>query len=267
MGKNLRKIILCKEGHVIHLKAMTSDIEKPHNLPRLFCPDSLGRDRQLILSSEQCHYVVGVMRRKEGQNLRLFNARDGEWLAQIMESHKKKTVLKITTQLRAPAQMPVLHLFFGILRKHRQDLLIEKATELGATHLTPLLTDHVHIRQFNKARTALQAIEATEQSERLCPPHVYEAQTIGQALSDWPAQQILYVGCTRSSERSLSQVVEAEKTPAVMVGPEGGFSESEQQQLASYPFVRFFQMGGHVLRSETAALAALAILNEVRNAH
>ena len=242
---------------------MFSDIEKPHNLPRLFYPDPLGADCQVILSPEQCHYAVGVMRRKEGQSLRLFNARDGEWLGQIINGHKKKTVVKVTTQLRVPEQGPSLHLFFGILRKHRQDLLVEKATELGVTHLRPLLTDHVQIRQFNKARTQLQAIEATEQSERLCPPHVHEAQTIGQALSDWPAQHMLYVGCARSSEQSLSQVFEAEKTPAVMVGPEGGFSEPEQQQLSSYPFVRFFQIGRHVLRAETAALAALSILNDV----
>lgn len=246
---------------------MFIDIEKPHNLPRLFCPDSLGADCQVILSSEQSHYVVGVMRRKEGQSLRLFNACDGEWMANIVESHKKKTIVKIITQLRGPEQVLPLHLLFGILRKHRQDLLIEKATELGVTHLTPLLTDYAQIRQFNKTRTELQVIEATEQSEHLCPPHVHEAQTISRALSDWPPQHILYVGCVRSSERSLSQVFEAAKTPAVMVGPEGGFSESEQQELSSYPFVRFFQMGSHVLRAETAALAALAILNEVRNAH
>ncbi len=200
------------------------------------------------------------MRRKEGDALRLFNGRDGEWRAELSALGKKSAQAIVQEQLfPQPPPGRAIHLVFAPIKKNRMDFLIEKAAELGATHIHPVLTQNTEIRQLNEERINAQLIEAAEQCERLTVPALAPLQKLDRLLGDWPQNVPLYA-CIERYDAPLLKDISATGDAAILVGPEGGFTADEAALLTSRPFIRPVSLGTTILRAETACLKALSLL-------
>ncbi len=225
---------------------------------RLFTPAPLAAGAELPLEEAQAHYLGTVIRRGAGDEVHLFNGRDGEWAAEIVALVRGAGRLKIRRQLRAQAAEPDLWLAFALLKRHAVELVVQKATELGAARLLPLLTARTGAERVNQARLRAIAIEAAEQSERLTVPEIAPPQTLAALLGAWPAGRRLTAAVERAAAPAPSP---AGTAPAgLLVGPEGGFTPAELDALRAHPFVEWASFGPRILRAETAAIAGLALL-------
>lgn len=227
------------------------------------CP--LDKDLEVLLSTDQAHYLLIVLRKTSGDQILLFNGRDGEWLAEIKKKNKKECLALCKKQVKVQNFLPSVSLAFSPLKKHRQDFLIEKATELGVTHLIPLEMGHTNLLSFNHEKVRLQCREASEQCERLSVPEVEKLTPFGGWLKLWPIEKPLYVALERlDTPVSFMDVLNHPKDVAFLVGPEGGFSEDEVMLLSQQPFVRFFSLGSLILRAETAAVVCVGLYQQLK---
>lgn len=236
----------------------------PRKLSRLYVSGLLGEHQDVTLSPEQSHYLLNVLRKKEGDQVLLFNGQQGEWLALIKMHGKKDLSALCETLIRPQSKAPTVWLGFSPLKKHRQDFLIEKTTELGVGALMPLEMRYTNLLSFNTKKVTKQVIEAAEQCERLTIPDVETLGGLATWLKGWPTGRILYVALERQAEETLEKMFEKDKEAAFLVGPEGGFSEEEVDLLSQYPFVKFFSLGEYILRAETAAMMCLGLYSQLR---
>ena len=233
---------------------------------RLFVSAPLAKDAAVELGQEQAHYLKNVMRLKEGDAVALFNGSDGEFRARIESFGKRAASLLVEEQLRAQSAEPDLWLVFAPIKRARIDYLVEKATELGASALVPVITRHTHVERLNLDRLRAHAIEAAEQSERLTVPHIEEPRALDDVLADWDASRRIML-CDESGTAPPAAAAlagESAKAWAVLIGPEGGFAETELDALRKLPFVSAVSLGPRILRADTAALAGLAVLQALR---
>lgn len=232
---------------------------------RLYVTDALSAGGSITLADDQAHYLRHVLRLDAGQALALFNGRDGEWRAIIAEAGKKGVRLDLETQLRPqPASAADVWLCFAPIKQGRIEMIVEKATELGAGRLLPVMTRRTQMQKVNADRLAAHAREAAEQCERLDVPEVAPAVTLEKLLQDWPPDRRLYLCAERSDAPSLLAATKGEGPCALLVGPEGGFAPEELDAIAVLSQVVTVSLGPRILRAETAAIAALAILQSVR---
>ncbi|GAB4130295.1 MAG: 16S rRNA (uracil(1498)-N(3))-methyltransferase [Rhodothalassiaceae bacterium] len=232
---------------------------------RLHCESRLGAGAIVALPPENAHYLLHVMRRQPGDAVLLFNAEDGEWRATLLKGSKREASVKIEAQLRAPmaASGPVL--LFAPIRRSLSELVVEKATELGASAIRPVLTARTQGDRLRPDRLRAIAREAAEQCGRLDIPTLLPSASLAAALAEWPASRPLYF-CDERREAPglLATACAAPAGPAgLLIGPEGGFSPEEATLLSGMSFVRAVRLGPLVLRAETAAIAALTILRAV----
>lgn len=233
-----------------------------YKMQRLFVPQDLGPGAAIEASPEQSHYLIHVLRMAEGAQLLLFNGRDGEWLAHIVAKSKKAVRLEPVEQTRPQPQTPDLVYCFAPLKQGRLDYLVQKAVEMGAGVLQPVITQHTQVTKLGIERLAANAVEAAEQCGILAIPQVREPQKFEKLLAGWETDRRL-IFCDESAETNnplaaLQDV--AEKKLALLVGPEGGFSDDERTLLHALPFVTAIPLGPRILRADTAAVAALAVI-------
>ncbi|MEW5704747.1 MAG: 16S rRNA (uracil(1498)-N(3))-methyltransferase [Pseudomonadota bacterium] len=227
---------------------------------RLFVEERLEENRVLELGPGQTHYLSHVMRLAPGDRLRLFNGLDGEWEGRIEALAKKRTTVLLERRRCAQTKVPDLWLLFAPIKGGRIDTLVEKATELGVALLKPVMTERTVVRRVNLERLRAQAIEAAEQTGRLCVPELCAAEPLFKALAGWPeTRRLLLCDETGSGPPILEALREAKPTPswALLTGPEGGFAKDELDALRGLPFVTSASLGPRVLRADTAAIAAL----------
>jgi 16S rRNA (uracil1498-N3)-methyltransferase len=228
---------------------------------RLFTPHPLHDGAELPASAEQAHHLGAVMRRAVGDRVTLFNGQDGEWAGQIAALRKDRATLLVRDRLRPQDDEPALTLVFAPLKRDATDLVIEKATELGATRICPVLTERSNTQRLNADRWAVIAREAAEQCERLTLPVIAPPARLWDLLAAWPHDEIL--SC--AIERSGAPFPPGRDGPAaLLVGPEGGFSAAEVAALRRLPFAHPIGLGSLVLRAETAVIAGLALLQAGR---
>ncbi len=244
--------------------------------PRLYVdPDAatLQAGATLPMRDAQAHYLGRVLRRAAGDGVRLFNARDGEWQAEIESLHRRgQGGFAITTRLRAPAPETGPLLLFAPVKRDATDLVVRMATELGASGLRPVMTARTNAARVNLERLQAIATEAAEQCERLSVPAIAAACRLEALLSEWPEA----TGLAAAIERVPAEGVPVEGVPAKMdapgrplpaallIGPEGGFTPPELDALRSRPFVTLISLGPRILRAETAAVAGLVCLQSAR---
>ncbi len=224
---------------------------------RLHLPAVLHEGAEVAGSPGQAHYLGTVMRRAAGAELRLFNARDGEWLAHIAALGRDRVRFAVARQLRPPEPEPDLWLAFALLKRDATDLVVQKATELGAAELRPVFTARSNTARMNADRMASIATEAAEQCERLSVPPVAAPATLVALLDGWPPERPLFAALERAAAPPLRP---AAGPAGLLVGPEGGFAPVELDELARRPFVKRASLGPRVLRAETAAIVGLALL-------
>ncbi|HEX4304144.1 MAG TPA: 16S rRNA (uracil(1498)-N(3))-methyltransferase [Rhizomicrobium sp.] len=227
---------------------------------RLYVEAPLGAGASVAPDDGQTHYLLHVMRAKAGDRVSLFNGRDGEWLARIASISKRSCTLECERQIAPQAEVPDLWLCFAPIKKTPADYVVQKATELGVRVLQPVFTRRTIVSRVNLERMRANAIEASEQSERLSVPETREPLTFDKLLATWPAERRL-IFCDEGGAPPLATALrDLQPGPtALFTGPEGGFDPSERDRLRAQPFVTPVSLGPRILRADTAALAALAV--------
>jgi 16S rRNA (uracil1498-N3)-methyltransferase len=233
------------------------------NAPRLFVEAALGNGAAVDCTREQANYLLNVMRLARGDDVIVFNGCDGEWRATVSEAGKRRCTLLCKEQTRPQVPAPDLHYLFAPLKHARLDYMVQKATEMGACRLRPVLTRRTVATRVNSERMRANAIEAAEQCNILWVPDVDEPQRLSAVLQDWDARRRL-IFCDEAADVADPLMALSGLAPgplAVIVGPEGGFDAEERAQLGAAPFARTISLGPRVMRADTAAVAALALVN------
>jgi len=234
-----------------------------YKYPRLYTEERLKENGQINLSRDHLHYLRNVMRRKEGDFIRLFNGQDGEWLCAVQKLDKKNGVLGAEKHLRPQSDITQrTHLVFAPLKKDRMNFLIEKSVELGVTDFHPVLTDRTEVRKINEGRLTQQIIEASEQSERLDVPALHDLQHRDVFISGWNSNIPLICCIERGGHKNLAEIIGNPKPreAAFLIGPVGGFTDDEIDIFTADPHIQTASLGPNVLRSETAAIAPLVYM-------
>jgi 16S rRNA (uracil1498-N3)-methyltransferase len=235
--------------------------------PRLHLNVGLAAGREIELEPARAHYLRSVLRLGPGAAVAVFNAEDGEWLCRIAGIGKNGARLTAERRLRSPEPggEPDLWLLFAPIKRARLDWLVEKATELGVAALLPVWTARTQVERVNLDRLRAHAVEAAEQSERLSVPELRAPERLGRLLATWPGARRLVV-CDESGAGEPISDAAARLPPgpvALLVGPEGGFDETELDAIGKLSFVTRVGLGPRVLRGETAALAAVAVFQAI----
>jgi len=233
-----------------------------YRMQRLFVTADLASGRSIEADRDQSHYLANVLRMTPGAELLLFNGRDGEWLARIEAVAKKAVQLLPVERTRPQPPLPDLVYAFAPIKAGRLDYLVQKAVEMGAGLLQPVITQHTQMGRIGIERLQANALEAAEQCGILAVPPVREAVKLDRLLGEWPTGRRL-IFCDEGAEGdnplSLLGRIEERKL-GLLVGPEGGFSEEERRQLRALSFVTAIPLGPRILRADTAAVAALAVI-------
>jgi 16S rRNA (uracil1498-N3)-methyltransferase len=236
-----------------------------HRAPRLHVEVGLASGGSVELEAGRAHYLRSVLRLGRGAAVACFNTADGEWLCRIADIGKSRVWLSVEQQLRMPQLDADLWLLFAPIKRARHDWLVEKATELGASALLPVWTARTQSERVNLGRLRARAIEAAEQSERLSVPELRPPEALDRVLAAWPAERRLMVCDESGAAEPISEAASrlAAGPLALLVGPEGGFDQTELDELGKLSFVTRIGLGPRVLRAETAALAALAVFQAI----
>jgi len=241
--------------------------------PRLFTDAPLSAGAAIPLTREDAHYLVNVMRRGEGDAVRVFNGRDGEWSAVIAHATRKGAGLTIGEKTRPQRAVPDLWLCFAPVRRTKTELIVEKATELGVAVIIPVVTERTQSDRIKVERLHAITKEAAEQTERLGLPQIRDSEKLGALLDTWADDRVLIFcdesgdatdeawGGARGRGQSMASALAAvgDRPAAILIGPEGGFSPAERERLRALDPVIPVTLGPRVLRAETAAIAALTI--------
>jgi 16S rRNA (uracil1498-N3)-methyltransferase len=230
---------------------------------RLFVEPPLAEGAKIACTPEQANYLLNVLRLGAGGQILIFNGSDGEWRAAIAETGKKRCTLACVEQARAQQNGPDVHYLFAPLKHARLDYMVQKATEMGVAHLQPVLTHHTVAARVNLERMRANAIEAAEQCGVLRVPTVGEPLKLEAALAAWnPQRKLIFCDEAADVASPLTALSGIDDMPlAVLIGPEGGFDAAERALLREHPSTLAISLGPRIMRADTAAVAALALVN------
>ena len=233
---------------------------------RLYVEAPLGAGIRVAPAEQQGHYLIHVMRAKAGDRVCLFNGRDGEWSAQIIEVSKHGCTLACDRMIAEQTDVPDVWLCFAPIKKTPGDYVVQKATELGVRILQPVFTRRTIVSRVNPERMRANAIEAAEQSGRLSVPETRQPLSLEGVVSSWPKERRLIFCDEGGAATPIATALSREPALpfAILTGPEGGFDSEERKLLRGLSFVVPVSLGPRILRADTAALAALAIWQSVR---
>ncbi len=225
---------------------------------RLFVDQPLGAGQAVRLSPDQAHYLTGVMRLAVGAGILLFNGQDGEWRAALAEAGKRGALAMCEAAVRPLAMPPDLWLIFAPIKKARTDFIVEKAVELGVRRIVPVQTRHTNSERIRQDRLQAHALEAAEQCGATYVPEVADLQPLDRVLTGWPADRRLY-WCDEAAAGTPARIAGEPGPAAILIGPEGGFAETEAARLRGMPGVTPLSLGPRILRADTAAVAAITL--------
>lgn len=228
----------------------------PRSAPRLYVEAALGPDVAVSVEGNAAHYLLSVMRVKDGDAVLLFDGINGEWAARPEQIRKRDLVLRCIQQTKPPETVPDFWLCVAPIKKGRIDLVAQKACELGVARLIPVLTERSVVDKVNPERLQAHLIEAAEQCGRTALPELVELVSLPKLLEDWPAERMLFFADETGGD-PMTGIFAANPGPAaLLIGPEGGFTRQERELIRSVPAARPISLGPRILRAETAAIAA-----------
>lgn len=233
---------------------------------RLFVTADLVAGARVGCTAEQANYLRNVLRMRDGERVLAFNGRDGEWAATLTASGKRDLALAIGVQTRAQEGGPDVDYMFAPLKRARLDYMVQKATELGVARLRPVLTRHTVAERVNTERMRANVIEAAEQCGVLRVPEVAEPERLDKVLAGWDGSRRLIFcdeAAALASPLAALSTLPPDSPIAVLIGPEGGFSAEEREFLRGKSYTLAISLGPRIMRADTAAVAALALVNAV----
>jgi 16S rRNA (uracil1498-N3)-methyltransferase len=232
--------------------------------PRLFVDQGLAAGAEVTLAPEQAHYLGGVLRLVAGDAVAVFNGQDGEFVAHVAEVAKKKMVLRVERLTSAVKPPPDIDYLFAPLKHARLDYLVQKATELGARRLRPVITARTIAERVNMERMRANVVEAVEQCNQVFVPEVLEPVSLNAALRDWDHGRAL-IYCDEVAEQggAVAALSKLKAPAAVLVGPEGGFTVEERAMLKALPYVTAVSLGPRIMRADTAGVAVMTLAQAV----
>jgi len=235
---------------------------------RLFVNKQISSNLMIYIKEKQHHFLKNVMRVKINDSISIFDGKTGEWSSQVLSINRDNTVLRVNEKIKGIIKNHDVWLVFAPIKQNRMNIAIQKATELGVSKVIPCLTEYTNIRSIKINNLTLNAIEAAEQSERLEIPKIETPIRIQLLLKSWPSDRYL-VYCDEKLHQknnfldSLLPLKNNSLKWAVLVGPEGGFSDSEKKLIANTKNVLPVSLGNRLLRSDTAITVALFCIQEL----
>ena len=232
---------------------------------RIFLNENLNEHDEIILNKDQSHYLSSVMRLKVGQKVLFFNGNDGEFYGMINSIDKKKTTIKILSKERNITNLPKVRLAFCPPKGNKLDFLIQKSTEIGVREFIPIISDHTINRKINIERLKKIIIESVEQSNQILLPNLHNLLSFDNFVKNFSTSTILFADIN-SLNSSLEKIIEKKQSNYILlIGPEGDFSSKEREVILQNKNFKSFSLGSTVLRSETAAIAGLVLINHYLN--
>ncbi|SDQ77540.1 16S rRNA (uracil1498-N3)-methyltransferase [Pseudovibrio sp. Tun.PSC04-5.I4] len=241
------------------------NVRSEFRMQRLFINKPLKAGLKIPADRAQANYLLNVLRMTEGGLVLVFNGKDGEWRAQLFPTGRKSCALVVTEQVRKQTEQSQLDYLFAPLKVARLDYMVQKAVEMGAGRLRPVLTQHTQTPKLKLERMEANILEACEQCGILHIPEIEDAVKLTSLLNNWEQNEqgrtLIFCDEGEHSQNPLDALEGLEKGPlAVLIGPEGGFSEEERALLRSKDYVRAIPLGPRILRADTAAVAAMAVV-------
>ena len=233
---------------------------------RLFHPENIIENTTGLLSKEHTHYIVNVMRLKRGCNLNFFN-KDGEWLSEIIFLDKDRVEVKFLNKIKEFINSSNIELAICLVKKNPMETILQKATELGVSKIIPIVSERTEVKEINFERANKIVIEATEQSNQLVPPQISEVKKLKDFLKNLDSSSKLLFADVNSKDNLKSEVLKEAKTLSVLIGPEGDFSPSERELILANPLVVSFTISKNILRSDTAVISAISLVNFINNSY
>ena len=230
----------------------------PRSAPRLFVVPELAEGAMVTLEGNPAHYLARVMRVAAGDTVILCDDITGEWAAEVAYAGKRHVEMRVIRQMRGREHVPDFWLCPALIKRDRFDMVLEKATELGAARIVPVITRRSVVDKLNLERAQTVVVEAAEQCARTALPELAAPAPLDRLLRDWPAGRLLFFADEQGGAPVGDALRESEMA-AILVGPEGGFDDAERAAIRELPQARPISLGPRILRAETAALAATAL--------
>ncbi len=227
---------------------------------RLFVPNDLSAGAGVVPTVDQSRYLTSVMRLSVGDELLLFNGRDGEWRASLVEATKRGCLLKAEEQTRPMAMGPDLDLIIAMVKRGRVETIVEKAAELGARRVRLTVTRRTNVDFVKLGRLDAIAMEAAEQTGRLDVPEIADPEKLDKILDAWdPSRRLVFCDEGGDASPAIEALAGTGAPAAILIGPEGGFAPEERERLRALSFVTPVSLGPRILRADTAAISAMTL--------
>ena len=229
---------------------------------RLYHPNSIVENTTKLLSKEHGHYVANVMRLKLGSRINFFN-KDGEWESEITLIQKDKVEVKFTKKIKQASNGSKIELAICLVKKNPMETILQKSTELGVSKIIPIVSERTEVKDLNYERARKIVIEATEQSNQLNPPEISEVKKLKDFLKNLDSSTKLLFADVNSQTILKNDNIKKGEVLSILIGPEGDFSPAERESILTVPDVKSFTISKNILRSDTAVITAISLVNFV----
>jgi len=227
---------------------------------RLYYPGAIVENSINLLSKEHTHYLTNVMRLKRGSNVNLFN-KDGEWLSEIVFLDRDRAEVKFLNKIKESSKSKNVELAICLVKKTSMEIILQKATELGIAKIIPIISERTEVKDLNIDRAKKIVVEATEQSNQLNVPDIQEPQKLKDFINSLDSNTSLFFADINTEKKIDNKIIEKSKKISVLIGPEGDFSPTEREMILAKDNVISFSLSKNILRTETAAISALSLIN------
>ena len=227
---------------------------------RLYYPDRIVENTTSLLSKEHTHYVVNVMRLKRGSNINCFN-KEGEWVSEVVFLEKDRVEVKFLNRVKESIKSSSIELAICLVKKNPMEIILQKATELGVTKITPIISERTEVKELNLERANKIVIEATEQSNQLSPPEISKITTLKNFMNNLKTANRIFFADINCKKRLKKEDIKVDNLKTILIGPEGDFTPAERKMILESGNTIPFSISKNILRTETAAISALSLLN------